>query len=61
VPVFLEPHRCALRKDFVVRLHVWQTASAKRATAQEEITSPLAENKRAHKVSYFFFVRGKNT
>jgi len=51
VHVFLEPHRCALRNDFLVLLQVWQTQSAKLATAQEEITPPLAENKRAHGVN----------
>src|SRR6266516_192233 len=40
--IFLNPHRCALRKVFFVRLWVWQTASAKPTTAQGVFVSPAA-------------------
>ena len=41
--IFLNPHRCALRKVFFVRLWVWQTASAKPTTAQGVFVSPAAK------------------
>ena len=41
--IFLNPHRCALRKVFFVRLWVWQTQSAKPTTAQGVFVSPAAK------------------